>query len=397
MIKRKDGFSLVEMMVVVAIGGLIVLAFSQFINNALKGQKNVQNAVDWDILKTSVNLVLNTKACDGAFLDGGNQLVQFTFKSPLPTTGNVLNVPVAVTKLSQGGTPVLDMGKPQLGGGLTLTKVEISNAVADGSEVVGGVTYNRYASILSVSAKKADASFGAPGYDKTFGVRLLVNPLNANRVEKCSVGGSSHNVEAFRTAGGPFTWTVPPGVTSITVEVWGAGGGGCGEAGGAGGAGGYALCQGNVISGQTYTYSIGAGGLGGGPWTSGCPGTSAGGATRFMGPGIDCVATQGGAGSGGGGAGGSGYGAIGVNGLKLALIGGAGQDLFTDNQQAKGGDAPRGGMGGLGSGMGHGDLASARVIYSGMSPGGGGGAEYKSSSTAFYGGNGGDGMVQITY
>src|SRR3989338_3404596 len=53
--------------------------------------------------------------------------------------------------------------------------------------------------------------------------------------------------ETFSTAGN-FTWIAPIGVTTTTVEVWGAGGGGSiGNAGGGGGGGGaYASAVVNV-------------------------------------------------------------------------------------------------------------------------------------------------------
>ena len=65
------------------------------------------------------------------------------------------------------------------------------------------------------------------------------------------------------------TFAVPVGVTSITVEVWGAGGGGGGGAighgggGGGGGSGGYAKGTINVKADQQYNIIIGTGGIGG--------------------------------------------------------------------------------------------------------------------------------------
>jgi hypothetical protein len=60
------------------------------------------------------------------------------------------------------------------------------------------------------------------------------------------------------------TWTCPPGVTSITVEAWGAGGGGTigaadkGQTGGGGGGGAYAkLNTVTVIPGTLYNFTVG--------------------------------------------------------------------------------------------------------------------------------------------
>jgi gliding motility-associated-like protein len=86
-------------------------------------------------------------------------------------------------------------------------------------------------------------------------------------------------------------WVVPCGVTSITVEVYGAGGGGGGGGGGSmggscptiggggGGGGGYAAITINVIPGSNFNYSVGSGGCGGsngGDLSNGSHGNSGG-------------------------------------------------------------------------------------------------------------------------
>src|SRR4051812_25043095 len=79
------------------------------------------------------------------------------------------------------------------------------------------------------------------------------------------------------TPGTGKTWMIPAGVTSITVEIWGAGGAGGGsqnntKGGGGGGGGAYSSKVITVIPGQTITYSVGTGGIGG--VTNGIAGTS---------------------------------------------------------------------------------------------------------------------------
>jgi microcystin-dependent protein len=71
----------------------------------------------------------------------------------------------------------------------------------------------------------------------------------------------------FTTPGGPYTWTVPANVTSISIFVIGGGGGGSGSyyywgGGSGGGAGGYVLAMLNVTPGQQLTINVGAGGAG---------------------------------------------------------------------------------------------------------------------------------------
>jgi hypothetical protein len=89
-----------------------------------------------------------------------------------------------------------------------------------------------------------------------------------------STGSSSVNSSQLPTlyqsprtysAPGTYNFKVPPGITSICVEVWGAGGGSyytLNIASGGGG-GGYGYQCLSVLPGANYTLTIGAGGLGG--------------------------------------------------------------------------------------------------------------------------------------
>lgn len=74
--------------------------------------------------------------------------------------------------------------------------------------------------------------------------------------------------ELFTTPG-VGTWVCPIGITSVTVECWGGGGAGGGGSyggavvkGGGGAGGGYAKKTITVVPGLTYTFMVGAGGVG---------------------------------------------------------------------------------------------------------------------------------------
>ena len=56
------------------------------------------------------------------------------------------------------------------------------------------------------------------------------------------------------------TWQVPPGVTKIAIEAWGAGGGGSNNGGGGGG--GYIRASFTVVPDDVITFTIGVGGAG---------------------------------------------------------------------------------------------------------------------------------------
>ena len=223
----------------------------------------------------------------------------------------------------------------------------------------------------------------------------------------------THSQVIYSTPG-TYTWTVPPCVTQITVQVWGGGGGGgavwsrfdptssgptsneaCVTAGGGGG-GGYASRTYTVVPGQVYTIVVGDKGQGGTINSSGNnranPGSSGGNST-FSGPATAGPGTLTAYGGLGGGAanflrsclgGCSGATHQGANGAGGSGSGGAnGTTMFTGGNGSAGVHAgntnDRSGAGGGGAGSsGNGGNANS-------TNGGSGSAE---------GGNGGNGIVQ---
>ena len=210
------------------------------------------------------------------------------------------------------------------------------------------------------------------------------------------------------TTPGTFNWTVPAGVTQITVEAWGAGGAGggsddyisCQGAGGAGGGGGaYAASSTvSVTPGQNLTIVVGAGGTG----VYGLNGND--GNPSFVGPDANpahaYVRAAGGSGgtantAGGtppGGAGGTIAASVGAT----RLAGENGEDGASGGLvwSGDGGDGANGGSGGLGF-----DSAENKNGYPGGAPGGGGGGGRTSNDYggAHAGGAGAKGRVVITW
>jgi hypothetical protein len=223
-------------------------------------------------------------------------------------------------------------------------------------------------------------------------------------------------VQSFTTAG-TFTWTCPPGVTTVYVECWGAGGGGgrgneSVDAGGTGGGGGEygADSAYTVVPGITYTFIIGAGGQGG--HTGSTTGLD-GGDTTFdtAGPGV--TGNGGGGGSPGGSGGGSGGAGIG-GGAPIANAGGKGNPYTFPAQHGMGGGASGGPSGpGLGnstdqragnpggpdagSGGDGGSSVGPAVGSKPSGPGGGGGGGGTAGSSAADGGNGAAGQIRLSY
>jgi len=183
------------------------------------------------------------------------------------------------------------------------------------------------------------------------------------------------------------SWTVPCGVSSITVEIYGGGGGAGGggggsngglyntRGGGGGGGGAYSTRTISVTAGQVFTYSIGAGGCGGsngGDASSGGNGT-AGGNTSFTGTDANSVAVNLIANGGARGTGGSGTnGNPGTGGAGGTASGGT---TNTNGSAGLNGNGGTGGAGGNGAGpaggAGGANTNNPGTIYGGGGAGGG--------------------------
>ena len=209
------------------------------------------------------------------------------------------------------------------------------------------------------------------------------------------VVSGEYTIDTFTEDG---TWTAPAGLTSIELlVVAGGGGGGSGSrngfvCGGGGGGGGVIYKESQEVSGNnTYTITIGSGGMGG----TKQPGTS-GGTSRIIGQNVNLEANGGGGGGGGtsinglnGGSGGGGAGAqSGTGGT-----GGASTKIIGDGNN--GGDG-KNSTKGFGSGGGGGGAGSAGTSTDNVTPWGGvggNGIEKNISGTNTFYGAGGSGAI----
>ena len=180
------------------------------------------------------------------------------------------------------------------------------------------------------------------------------------------------------------TWQAPPGVWSVLVECWGAGGAGGGDStngspGGSGGGGGaYASKTISVTPLTNYNYTVGDGVNGGtGNGTAGTNSVFTGDAS------VQCLADGGLGGGGNGGAGGAG-GTLANSDGTTEYAGGSG---FTSASTTGGGG---GGSGGTGSTGNSATSQTGAAAVTGGGPGGNGGA-YRSGGSAPASGPGGGG------
>lgn len=242
------------------------------------------------------------------------------------------------------------------------------------------------------------------------GMSYVPGSVTASLSPAPSPGGTF--VETLTTAGSG-SFTVPAGVTELTVEAWGGGGSGAAsstnESGGGGGGGAYArLDNFPVAPGASLSYFVGAGGSLPGTGNPGNPGAGTWFANQTT------LIAAGGAGGGAGsidlgGAGGQVANSIGDQ----RFAGGSGGNGLTNKPPpergggggggsafatAVGGDGQDGaqnspGAGGIGEGDGgNGGQADFQTAEAGSPPGGGGGGCSGAGAGA-----GGDGQLKITY
>lgn len=182
---------------------------------------------------------------------------------------------------------------------------------------------------------------------------------------------------------GTYNWKVPPGVTSICIEVWGAGGSGGrgiynGSGGGGGGGGGYGYQCFTVIPGTNYIITIGYPGIKNSSIFRSDGGSSSVGSL---------ISASGGIGGGDG-----------TNVVTTAGVGAAG-GISSNNFNVSGsngfnGNNYNGGAGGAGGAGGNGGDEASFTGNTGLIPGGGGSGGGSNGGT-YYGGNGARGQVFI--
>lgn len=210
--------------------------------------------------------------------------------------------------------------------------------------------------------------------------------------------------ETFNSSG---TFTVPAGITSITVEGYGGGGAGGGSTnagffiifpfvrtGGGGGGGGYASSELSVTPGQNITVNVGTGGSGNAGGSGGNGGASflSGFEGNFFAAGGNGGTGNTSGGSPPGGAGGTGN--VGTISTAAGSTGGAGSTpLFLGTSGFGGnGAGPSGGTGGAAVTGGTNDGITGNTLG-----GGGSGSTTSGFGGNRTGGNGSNGRITITY
>ncbi|WP_264521971.1 MBG domain-containing protein [Flavobacterium sp. N1994] len=317
---------------------------------------------------------------------------------------DISNFSVGVTNPVAGGTSTVTINSTSLANGTYTVTYNLT-----GDNTATGSTAS--VSIVAGTGTFATSALATAGYT-TITITAIKNAAT------CSSTISSGNTativiatEASTTITATGSWTAPVGVTSVTVEAWGAGGAGGGassfiSAAGGGGAGGAYVKNTaiTVVPNTTYTVTVGAGG-------TGSTGTGGTGGDSWFGSTTTVLAKGGNGGlssSGSGAAGASAistgnvgatapfsyYGGAGGNGGTSGGGGGSSAGTGSNGNTATGtagGGAVTGGGAGANGSTNNANGASAAVNS------GGGGAGATANFSTRSGGAGGSGKVAITY
>lgn len=422
---NERGMSLIELMLVIVISIIIMLTFASMINSQSQSQRALSEKLDaMSVHNHLLELAARSNLC--SYLTGGSPLI---FNS---TNLSSASVPLGVL---YGGSEATSPEVVKAGAQL-LDSSPISPWVLANNGLLLGVELKDIAIIQSPNI------FRGVIYIRTDGSRL-VRPLRpilvpvtfsadisvptSATISQCfgSQNGATKKT-MFRVFTNNGSWTVPSGVTEITVEVWGGGGGGGGSSrvgdlgglqasgGGGGGAGEYINAIFPVQSGQVLNVNVGIAGTGGHGLKGGAAGNDGGygGDSWVSSTGMTVVAKGGSGGQGGvcianglkefgwGGKAGSGGsvtgtsqfftivgGGGGTSGYHYPGIASVGPPLVAQATYAMGGiGGSAGGAGGSGGAPG----GTSNGNY-GVEPGGGGAGSSvyaTSSATSGYGGKG---------
>jgi prepilin-type N-terminal cleavage/methylation domain-containing protein len=190
--KRSAGFSLVEVMIAMALVGALALVMSHLMQNSVKTSNFMETRVE-EI--DAINLVrlnmIDKRACGntlGSYCQQDRKLTRLDCLAQSKTwlaDGKILNPPGTKTEFDQirgpHGNTIIGLGK--YGQFLEVTKLEIENRPAADSGVpnTGGLG----AVDVYVHFKRLKPLFGLPTSVKKVSVYAVVNGALPNKIERC--------------------------------------------------------------------------------------------------------------------------------------------------------------------------------------------------------------------
>ena len=271
-VSRERGFSLVEVLIALAVGVIALFAFTTMqVNQQKELRSAMQQLARQDVVRVVTGLLSSANHCS-LNLQPANAIApaDLDYDSTTVSSSNVHRV--RLRNLLRVGDP-----SPVLANGELASPLSTSLRLLDASGPVTGVMLeidgpDRGAIVISFATGAGDRQFSV----SRFPIRLRTSgPPNPRRVVGCAENTASGFTGSFSDeTSGIRTWTVPDGVTMIRVTITGGGGAGGGShavpadpamAQSSAGTGGHGspLVSGvyPVTPGQVIPYQIGAGGV----------------------------------------------------------------------------------------------------------------------------------------
>ncbi len=240
----KSGFGLLEIVIASVLLGVLGIGAMRMIEGLTKAAELNGARAEIASIKMQIQTLLSSsQTCPVAFQDLSGNRAKFAPSIVLPknpTTSQIDAYSLANTlaQLKIGSLTLAKKGEKN--GNFFVSSIQLTelDPTLRSNTVVSSIAARTLVASLDLSlvlGHSADAS----GFTRQIRLPILITTNNTTGSEKnnilaCSLNiGSSDQVGAkgfqnFRVIDTSQTWTVPAGVSTILVEVWGAGGGGSG-------------------------------------------------------------------------------------------------------------------------------------------------------------------------
>jgi type II secretory pathway pseudopilin PulG len=177
-VQRKKGFSLIQVIVVAGLMGFLALVFAKMATNSKRAQTGVQNSLDFDVMRSSVQQVIsNPGLCaDAFFAANGTARARLNPASPPPNNQQLHSIKIGSAST---GYQTIVAKNQKMGGGLVIEKLEFQNVTTSAP--------NNYQAFLYIEGKRVSGGLGGEVISNRANRPLLSITTNAsNQIVSCN-------------------------------------------------------------------------------------------------------------------------------------------------------------------------------------------------------------------
>ena len=223
---QNKGFSLIEVIVAMALLGVASVAFMSNVNNSQKGQRTIQDNAQFLRKVSSISIALSTSECGSAVKGLGNSALTLTVPNALTLGQNILagNANLEIEKVSLGDQIIFDKNNAITNPGNM--SILIEDAVYTGDQAIDNnasppvaVVYKKFNSTINITTAKNSHSYGAKTMTESINAELLVDSTGV--VRKCGEAVPSEQYVCTQIGG---TW-LATGIPKCTIAAGGGGDG----------------------------------------------------------------------------------------------------------------------------------------------------------------------------